>query len=163
MSRPSRPSNPEDASGRPRTFFVTTSTAAGRPILQSDRMAELLIDVLRSCVRESRFAVHEFVVMPNHLHALITIPGTLTVERAMQLIKGRFSFRARKELGFPGEVWQRGFSDVRITDEASFRQHLLYIGQNPVSAGLAEKANEFPYGSAYLKKMKRAGAEAQSS
>jgi len=97
------------------------------------------------------------------MHALITIPGTLTVERAMQLIKGRFSFRARKELGFPGEVWQRGFSDVRITDEDSFRQHSLYIGQNPIRAGLAEKANEFPYGSAYLKKMKRAGAEAQSS
>ena len=163
MSKPSRPSDPDRACGHPRTFFVTTSTAAGRPILQTERMAELLIDVLRSCMRESSFNIHEFVVMPNHVHVLMTIPGGLTVEKAMQLIKGRFSFRARKELGFPGEVWQRGFSDVRITDEASFRQHRLYIEQNPIKAALARTADEYPFGSAHLKKLKRTGAKAQSS
>jgi putative transposase len=59
------------------------------------------------------------------------------VEKAMQLIKGGFSFRAGRELGFPGEVWQRGFSDVRIVDELSFNQHKAYIDNNPVKAGLA--------------------------
>jgi hypothetical protein len=79
----------------------------------------------------------------------------------MQLIKGRFSFRANKELGYPGEVWQRGYSDVRITDEQSFQQHREYIGNNPVKAGLANEPEEYRAGSAYLKKRKRAGAEAQ--
>jgi putative transposase len=91
----------------------------------------------------------------------MTVPGEVSLEKAMQLIKGRFSFRANKDLGFRGEIWQRGFSDVRIVDEQSFQQHRGYIENNPVKAGLAKSAEEYPFGSAYLKKRKRAGAEAQ--
>ena len=104
--------------------------------------------------------VHDFVVMPNHVHILITIPGDMSIERVMQLIKGGFSFRAKKELRFQGEVWQRGYSDVRIIDEQSFVQHRAYIENNPVKAGLVNSASEFTFGSAYLKKQKQAGAKA---
>jgi putative transposase len=64
----------------------------------------LLIDVLRSYVAHGKFQLHDFVVMPNHLHLLVTVRGTLTIERATQFIKGGFSFRLRKELGYLGEV-----------------------------------------------------------
>jgi len=100
--------------------------------------------------------------MPNHVHILLTIPGDLTIEKAMQLIKGGFSFRATKEIGFKGEIWQRGFSDVRVVDERSFQQHREYIESNSVRAGLASSAEEYPFGTAYLKKQKRAGAAARS-
>ncbi len=118
-------------------------------------MAELLIDVLRSCVKERRFTVHDFVIMPNHLHVLLSVPGDATVEKAMQWIKGRFSFRVGRELGFVGEVWQRGFSDVRILDERSFQKHQAYIDANPLKAGLAKTAEEYIFGTAYLKKIRR--------
>ncbi len=155
MSKPSRPSDPNHATGQSRIFFVTTRTAGGRSLFQSDRMASLFIDVLRSYLRTSKFTVHDFVAMPNHVHVLLTLPGDMSVEKAVQLIKGGFSFRAGKDLGFRGEIWQRGFSDMRVTDELSFRQHREYIKNNPVKAGLANAADEYPYGSAYLKKMKR--------
>jgi putative transposase len=125
-------------------------------------MADLFIDVLRSTMRSGRAVVHDFVVMPTHVHILMTVPGDMSLEKAMQLIKGGFSFRAKKELGFQGEIWQRGFSDVRIVDEQSFQLHREYIDKNPVKAGLANSPEDYPYGSAYLKKRKRAGAEAQS-
>jgi len=111
-------------------------------------------------MRSRGIAIHDFVVMPNHVHVLMTVPGEMSIEKAMQLIKGGFSFLANKELGFPGEVWQRGFSDVRIVDEQSFQQHRGYIEENPVKAGLANSAKEYAFGSAYLKKRKHAGAEA---
>jgi len=76
----------------------------------------------------------------------------------MQLIKGNFSFRANRELGFRGEIWQRGFSDVRVTDEQGFRQHQNYIGNNPVKAGLADSPDGYPFGSACLKMLKRSEA-----
>jgi putative transposase len=79
----------------------------------------------------------------------------------MQLIKGTFSFCANKELGFRGEVWQRGYSDVRILDDQSFQQHREYIENNSVKAGLANMPEEYPFGTAYLKKKKHAGAKAQ--
>ena len=124
-------------------------------------MANLLIDVLRSYVLARKFQVHDFVVMRNHVHLLLTIANDMTIEKAMQLIKGNFSFRAKKDLGFTKEIWQRGFSDVRITDEKSFVAHQQYIYNNPVKAGLAHFPEEYPYCSAYLKKLKRTGAKAQ--
>jgi len=161
MSKPSRPSDPNSTTGRSRTFFATTTTAGGRAVLQTEAMANLFIDTLRTYVRAGKFTVHDFVVMPNHVHLLMTLPGNLSIEKAMQLIKGGFSYRVRRELSFSGEVWQRGFSDVRITDEESFRKHRDYIDRNPVRTGLASASDEYPYGSAYLKKLKKAGAKAR--
>jgi putative transposase len=162
MAKPSRPSNPADATGEPRTFFVTTSTAGGRSLFQTARMAELLIDVLRSQMRNKRLAIHEFVIMPNHVHVLLTVPGNLSIEKAVQLIKGGFSYRAGKELAYRGEIWQRGFSEVRIADPKSFEQHCDYIFNNPVKAGLANAPDEYAFSTAYLKKHKLSGAEAQN-
>ncbi|MGA9069794.1 MAG: transposase [Terracidiphilus sp.] len=162
MSIPSRPSDPSCASYSPRTFFVTTRTAGGRSLFQTDRMASLFIEVLRSYMRAGKITVHDFVIMPNHIHILMTLPGEVTLEKAMQLIKGGFSFRANKELGFRGEVWQRGYSDVQIVDEQSWQRHREYIDSNPVKAGLVNAPEEYLYGTAYLKKQKHTGAKAQT-
>ncbi|MGB8259846.1 MAG: transposase [Terracidiphilus sp.] len=144
-----------------RTFFTTTRTAAGRSLFQTERMALLFIDVLRAQMRSGKMRIHDFVVMPNHVHILLTVPAETTLEKAMQLIKGGFSFRAGKELGFKGEVWQRGYSDVLVDNEVSFEQHREYIANNPVKAGLVQSPDEYPYGSLFLKKQKHAGAKAQ--
>ena len=47
--------------------------------------------MLRSNVATGKFQLHDFVIMPDHLHLLMTIPGNLTIEKAMQLVKGGFS------------------------------------------------------------------------
>src|ERR1700721_2358357 len=138
MSKPPRPSSPILPPQTERTFFATPRTAVGRSLFQTERMATLLTDVLRSVMRSKRIIIHKFVVIPNHFHVLMTVPEQMTVVKAMQLIKGGFSFRAKRELGFQGEIWQRGFSDVRIVDELSFNQHRTYIDNNPVKAGLAD-------------------------
>ena len=106
-----------------------------------------------------KMTVHDFVIMPNHVHILMTLPGEMSLEKAMQLLKGSFSFRAGKELGFRGEIWLRGYSDVQILDDGSFQKHREYIENNPVKAGLANSPDEYPFGTAYLKKQKHAGAE----
>jgi len=124
-------------------------------------MTDLFIDVLRSLMRSGKVTVHDFVAMPNHVHILMTVPGGISLEKAVQLIKGGFSFRANRELGFRGEVWQRGFSDVYVADEESFQNHRAYIDNNPLKAGLVSSPEEYRAGSAYLKKRKLAGAEAQ--
>jgi len=83
-------------------------------------MANLFIEVLRSYMREKKFKVHDFVVMPNHVHVLLTLPAELSIEKAVQMMKGNFSYRAKKELGYQGEIWQKGFSEVQVlTEEVS--------------------------------------------
>jgi len=73
MSKPSRPSNPDNSTGSPRTFFVTTRTAGGRSLFQTERMTDLFVDILRSTMRSGAVTVHDFVLMPNHVHILLTV------------------------------------------------------------------------------------------
>ena len=128
--------------------------------MQSERNAILMIDVLRSCVRDGKFQLHDFVIMPNHLHLLFTVGASMTIEKAMQYVKGRFSYRLKKECGYLGEVWQRGFSETRVDNRQSFLTHRKYIAENPVKARLVDASGAYPWCFAYLAKRK-AGAEAQ--
>ena len=79
-------------------YLITASTFQKQQLMQSDRMAELFVSVLLHYRQQGKYLLHEFVVMPDHFHLLIS--PTESLERALQLIKGGFSYRARKELGF---------------------------------------------------------------
>ncbi len=84
--------------------------------------------------------------MPDHFHLLLSPMETL--ERALQLIKGGFSFRARKELGFGGEIWEKSFYDHRVRDWQEYGGFRKYIHENPVKRGLAARPEEYPFSSA---------------
>jgi putative transposase len=128
-------------------YFITASAFQKRNILQSDRMAALLVDVLLHYRAQRRYLLHEFVVMPDHFHLLITPRESL--ERAMQLIKGGFSFRSKRELRFMHEIWQPSFYDRRVRDAEEYFALREYIRQNAVKRGLAVKAEGYQYSSAW--------------
>ncbi len=161
MAVPTRNSDPHGILQSRRTFFVTTRTYMGRRLFQVDRNAELLVDVLRACA--ARFRIHDFVVMPEHVHLLLSVEGDLSVEKAMQFIKGGFSYRIKKELRYAGEVWQRGFSEVRVNDDESFRSYREYIAQNPVQAGLVASAEMYRWCFESLKRRKAQGLKPSSN
>jgi putative transposase len=125
--------------------MVTTETWCRRSLFNKDRWAKLLLDTLYH-YRGEAYLLHEFVIMPDHIHILIT-PLT-SLERAVQLIKGGFSFRAKKELGSNMEVWQKGFQDHRIRDAGNYAQHIRYIHENPVRRHLRERPEDYDYSSA---------------
>jgi putative transposase len=133
------------------TYFITASTWEKKCLLQSERMAKLFIDVWFHYQNLSKYRLHEFVIMPNHFHAVITPLSPLTLEKAVQLIKGGFSFRARKELGLGGEIWQTSFYDRRVRDAVEYARFRQYIHMNPVRRGLVPAPEEFPYSSATMK------------
>ena len=128
-------------------YFITASTFQKRNLLQSDRMAGLFVEVLLHYRRQQKYLLHEFVVMPDHFHLLITPSDSL--ERAMQLIKGGFSFRAKKELAFMHEIWQPSFYDRRVRNAEEYFGFREYIWQNPVKRGLAARPEEYRYSSAW--------------
>ncbi len=120
-----------------------------RNLLQSHRSAQLFIDVLYHYRSQGKYRLHAFVVMPDHFHVLITVGQKISIERAVQFIKGGFAFRAGKELGFIAPVWERGFSEVRVYDSEAFAGVREYIAQNPVKRRLAEMPREYPYSSSH--------------
>ena len=125
--------------------MITTETWQRPALFRNERWAKLLIDTLYH-YRGSAYLMHEFVVMPDHLHVLL-IPQT-NLEKAVQFIKGGFSYRAKKELGSNMEIWQKGFQDQRIRDAADYDVHAAYIRENPARAHLCEQAQDYPYSSA---------------
>ncbi len=133
------------------TYFITASCYEKRLILQSDRMARLFMDVLFHYQKQGKYYLHEFVVMPDHFHALVSPIPPVTIEKAVQFIKGGFSYRARKELTFAGEIWQTSFYDRRVRDAEEYARFRNYIHMNPVRRGLAALLEEFLYSSARLK------------
>jgi putative transposase len=132
------------------TYFITASTWEKKCLLQSERMAKLFIDVLFHYQNLSKYRLHEFVVMPNHFHAVLTPLSPMTLEKAVQFIKGGLSFRARKELSLSGEIWQTSFYDRRVRDAIEYACFRHYIHMNPVRRGLVPAPEEFPYSSANL-------------
>jgi len=93
--------------------------------------------------------LHAFVVMPDHVHLLLTPARDITIERAVQLIKGAYSHELGTLIGRNPEVWQRGFTDHRIRDARDFVHHRNYIHQNPVVARLVLDSSEYRYCSAF--------------
>jgi putative transposase len=86
--------------------------------------------------------------MRNHFHLLLS-PLEADLPRAVQLIKGGFSYRAKKELGVSFDIWERGYVDHRIRDANDYHRHVEYIDQNPVRAGFVVRPEEYPYSSAH--------------
>jgi putative transposase len=124
------------------TYFVSTQTAGRKPFFRHDRWARLMLSTIDHYC-ETGYTLHAFVIMPDHLHLLFT--PVESVEKAVQLIKGGFSFRAKRELGWSGEIWQPGFTDHRIRDEEDWQHHLSYIQNNPVNAHLVSNAADYEF------------------
>jgi putative transposase len=149
MAIPIRHANTSQIAAGVRTFFVTSSIAEKRNLLQSDRSASLFVRTLYDYRAQSKFRLHEFVVMPDHFHLLLTVDGSLTIERAVQFVKGGFAFRAGREFGFRPPIWQRGFSEVRVLEAGACDEIAKYIRNNPVARHLVLNEPDFPYSSAH--------------
>ncbi len=121
----------------PQTYALTTVTSERRRIFQRTAHAELLISTLTRYRDQNRFLLHGFVVMPDHIHVLLT--PTESIEKAAQLIKGGYSFAVRKQ--YIGKVWQPSYHAHRVTDPEDYNNQLLYIANNPTR----KNYSSYPY------------------
>jgi putative transposase len=127
-----------------RTYLVTAVTAQRRSLFQVKATAELLERTILDYRGQGKFLLHAFVIMPDHFHALITPAPDVSLEKAMQFIKGGFSFRLKSNL----DVWMRSFNESQILSEEKFMNCVRYIEDNPVRRGLVSTPEAYPFGSA---------------
>ena len=133
----------------PGTYFVTFSTWQRRRLFVVENYVRLFLQTIYRYRHEGRFQLHAFVVMPEHVHLLLTPAPNVTIEHAVQLIKGGYSHALGSILGRKREIWQRGFTDHRVRDREDFLHHQNYIHRNPVERGLVVEPSEYRYSSAY--------------
>jgi putative transposase len=127
-----------------RTYFVTTVTAQRRRLFQVTETAKLLQQTLLGYRDQGKFALHAYVIMPDHVHLLLTPAYDVSLERALQLIKGGFSFRLKSKL----DVWERSFNERQVKTATDFAAFVTYIEMNPVRARMVETAGDFAHSSA---------------
>jgi putative transposase len=130
-----------------------------------DRRSDLLVrhvDALREAVRTVRkarpFRIDAFVVLPDHLHAVWTLPdGDDDFPTRWRLIKKAFSWHlpageacsvSRIRRGERG-IWQRRYWEHAIRDDRDFAAHVDYVHVNPVKHGLATTPADWPYSSVH--------------
>jgi putative transposase len=129
-------------------YFVTTDTWEKHPLFINTALANIVVEQIVGCRDRGVYKLHAFVLMPDHLHVLLTPGETTTIEKAMQMIKGGSAqrmglLRANK---FP--VWHSGFHDRWMRDAEEYRGGKRYIEQNPVEAKLVEKPEDYALSSA---------------
>jgi putative transposase len=141
-------STPAHRSAPGSSYFVTTKCSQNRSLFDVTEIASVLLDTLFRYRDAGHYLLHEFVIMPDHLHLMITPNSTTSLEKAIQLIKGGSSYQIHKTRGQKMQIWQEGFYDWTIRDTSDWLTKTQYIHNNPVRAGLTQTPDDWPYSSA---------------
>jgi REP element-mobilizing transposase RayT len=112
----------------------------------------VIADIVTAAIRNgagSDYSLHAWVVMPNHVHLLMTPLGD--VSKLLQKLKGGSALKANEQLGLRGkQFWQRESYDRLVRDSEEFRRVENYIIQNPVKAGLVTSPELYRWSSAWV-------------
>ena len=122
--------------------------ATGPLYLSRQEIAKLVVDALQDGDHKlQRYQLHAFVVMPNHVHILVT--PKVTSSQWLGPLKGFTAYRANELLGSHGQTfWQDESNDHLVRSEGEFDRIRAYIEENPVTAGLVSGAEQYPWSSA---------------
>ncbi len=120
-----------------RTYFVTTVCAQRRRLFQVADNAELMMQVMQVMQtnrEKERMNIHAFVLMPDHIHLVLTPAVDVSLEKAVQFLKGGYSFLLKSKL----DVWERGYRERRIVSPDDFETAKSYVEQNPCAQSLCK-------------------------
>ena len=140
------------------TYFFTVVTYRRRRFLTDDGPRAWLRTAIEATRADHPFAIDAWVLLPDHLHCLWTLPaGDADYSTRWALIKRRFTqsaastlqrddwMSASKRKHREGTVWQRRFYEHVIRDGRDFGAHMDYIHYNPVKHGLVARVADWPY------------------
>lgn len=145
--------------GRGDLHFLTFSCHRRLPLLRAPEARDLFVDVLGEMRARYKFLLTGYVVMPDHVHLLISEPPGSTPSKVLQALKQRVSVDlrgnvARRSLFFlEGEArklprfWQPRFYDFNVHNVPTMREKLDYMHANPVKRGLVKNPGEWAWSS----------------
>lgn len=120
-------------------YLITTVTQYRNPVFTDFRAARLLVQTLIAEQRRMTADTLAYVVMPDHLHWLLTLGQSKSLSQVVQAVKAS----SAKQIGHP--IWQAGFHDHAVRQEEDIKNLARYIIANPLRAGLVERIGDYPY------------------
>jgi putative transposase len=98
------------------TYFVTTKAWQNASVFHVQETAEIVVSKILEYRDRGSYLLHEFVLMPDHLHLILTPTVSVSLEKAIQLIKGGSSHEIHRVRGNKMPIWQSGFHESRVID-----------------------------------------------
>jgi putative transposase len=138
------------------TYFFTVVTAHRHPVFRNPQRIHMLRDIFARVCTKWPVHIEAIVVLPDHLHAIWTLPeGDADYSARWRLIKQEFSRRvpsarplnASRRDRREKAVWQRRFWEHTIRDDEDLRRHMDYIHYNPVKHGYVNRPSDWPWSS----------------
>lgn len=133
--------------------LLTTNVEGRRGIFQNTEAIKQLLEVVEEVEREENFELHAYVVMPDHLHLVVSLRFGKSLGRMVQLIKGRFAWRYNRSRSRTGKVWQDRYHERALRDERELYSAIAYVHNNPVVAGLVDEDVLYPWSSAMKQRL----------
>jgi putative transposase len=122
--------------------FLTFSCYRRRPYLSTVAAMELFEDALERIRQRYLLAVAGYVVMPEHVHLLISEPKTALLSKAIQALKLSVTLRSRER-----PFWQAHYYDFNVSNHNKYVEKLRYIHRNPVRRGLVARPEDWTWSS----------------
>jgi putative transposase len=123
--------------------FITCSCYRRQPALATAAARNTFLSVFEQVRQRYRFVVVGYVVMPEHIHLLITEPDVGTPSTVMQVLKQRSARRLRES----GRVWQERFYDFNVWSAKKEIEKRRYMHHNPVERGLVAEPGQWEWSS----------------
>jgi len=130
-----------------KSYFFTVVTAKRQPLFNNEKAVQLFSDALRHVMSSHPFTQDAFVIMPDHIHCVWSLPeGDSDYSMRWRLIKAWFKKQAIL-LGISQECLEPHHWEHCLQDDRDYQSHLEYIHYNPVKHGLSESALGWPHSS----------------
>ena len=126
------------------SHFVTFCCYHRRHLLTTDASRRIFESALERVRHGFRLQVYGYVVMPEHVHLLLSEPQRDTLADALKSLKQGVS---RRLIADAEHFWQKRYYDFNVRDYAQFVEKLRYIHPNPVKAGLCERPEDWEWSS----------------
>ena len=128
------------------SHFVTFSCYRRQPFFHEAARFELFLRCLEEMRRRFTLCLYAYVVMPEHVHLLLSEPKAAVLAEALHFLKLSFT----KRLGASGSFWQKRYYDRNVRDHREFVVKIGYIHRNPVKRGLVRSPEEWKWSSAHV-------------
>jgi len=124
--------------------FVTFSCYHRLPYLDNDQARTVFLDTLERTRQKHQFYVFGYVLMPEHVHLLLSEPPKTSFSGILRALKTQTSKQLK---GDRPRIWQLNYYDFNVFTQPKFVEKLQYMHRNPVERGLVEKPEDWPWSS----------------
>ena len=127
-------------------YLITTVTTKRKPIFKNFNNARFVVNSLRYVELSRQLQSLCFVIMPDHMHWLLSLGNNSDLSQVVSDVKRRSSYRVNENNKSIGSaVWQSGFHDYALRKEDEVKGVARYVIANPLRAGLVDNIGDYPF------------------